>query len=142
MIMGIRDFWLGITRRAPAATKASLAPMEPTVARSTSTPALLDVDLAPDDPLVAHFQGAPGAVEVGKLHLESPALEQLRAKGVHLVVPLVAQGELVGLLNLGPRRSEQEFSADDRALLSNLASQAGPALRVAQFVRQQQAGGS
>ncbi|HKZ54187.1 MAG TPA: SpoIIE family protein phosphatase [Anaerolineales bacterium] len=137
--MGIRDFWLGITRRAPAATRASLAPMEPTVARSTSTSALLDVDLAPDDPLVAHFQGAPGAVEVGKLHLESPALEQLRAKGVHLVVPLVAQGELVGLLNLGPRRSEQEFSADDRALLSNLASQAGPALRVAQLVRQQQA---
>jgi len=138
MIKGMHNFWRGI-RRAPATTRASLAPMEPTVARSTSTPALLDVDLAPDDPLVAHFQGAPGVVEVGKLHLESPALEQLRAKGVHLVVPLVAQGELVGLLNLGPRRSEQEFSADDRALLNNLASQAGPALRVAQLVRQQQA---
>jgi serine phosphatase RsbU (regulator of sigma subunit)/anti-sigma regulatory factor (Ser/Thr protein kinase) len=52
-------------------------------------------------------------------------------------VPLVSQGELIGLLNLGSRLSEQEYSADDRALLSNLATQAAPALRVAQLVRQQ-----
>src|SRR5678816_3243438 len=50
----------------------------------------------------------------------------------------VSQGELIGLLNLGPRLSEQDYSADDRALLNNLATQAGPAVRVAQLVRQQQ----
>jgi serine phosphatase RsbU (regulator of sigma subunit)/anti-sigma regulatory factor (Ser/Thr protein kinase) len=41
-------------------------------------------------------------------------------------------------LNLGPRLSEQEYSRDDRDLLANLATQAAPAVRVAQLVRQQQ----
>jgi serine phosphatase RsbU (regulator of sigma subunit) len=53
-------------------------------------------------------------------------------------VPLVSQGELIGLLNLGPRLSQQEYSADDRKLLSDLATQTAPAVRVAQLVRQQQ----
>ncbi len=64
---------------------------------------------------------------------------RLRAAGVKLAVPLVSQGELIGVLNLGPRLSEQEYSADDRKLLDNLASQAAPALRVAQLVREQEA---
>jgi serine phosphatase RsbU (regulator of sigma subunit) len=55
------------------------------------------------------------------------------------VVPLVTQGELIGLLNLGERLSEQEYSADDRKLLESLAGQAAPALRVAQLVREQEA---
>jgi serine phosphatase RsbU (regulator of sigma subunit) len=57
---------------------------------------------------------------------------------VKLVVPLVSQGELIGLLNLGPRLSQQEYSADDRKLLSDLSTQTAPAVRVAQLVRQQQ----
>jgi len=77
-------------------------------------------------------------VEIDRLNLDSPALERMRQAGVKLVVPLVSQGELVGLLNLGPRLSEQDYSADDRALLNNLAAQATPAVRVAQLVRQQQ----
>ena len=54
-------------------------------------------------------------------------------------MPLLSQGELIGLLNLGPRLSEQDYSADDRRLLNNLAGQAAPAVRVAQLARQQQA---
>ena len=50
----------------------------------------------------------------------------------------VSQGELIGALSLGPRRSEQEYSTDDRRLLDKLAAQAAPALRVGQLVRQQQ----
>jgi serine phosphatase RsbU (regulator of sigma subunit) len=50
----------------------------------------------------------------------------------------VSQGELIGLLNLGPRLSQQEYSADDRKLLNDLATQTAPAVRVAQLVRQQQ----
>ena len=71
--------------------------------------------------------------------MESPALRAMKAAGIQLAVPLVSQGELIGILNLGPRLSEQEYSADDRALLNNLASQATPALRVAQLVREQEA---
>ena len=104
--------------------------------RQMASPA---VDIAPNDPIVAYFLSAPGAVEIDKLHLESPALRALRAAGVKLVVPLVSQGELVGLLNLGPHLSEQDYSTDDRVLLNNLAIQAAPAVRVAQLVREQQA---
>ena len=70
--------------------------------------------------------------------MDSPALQDMKASGIRLAVPLVSQGELIGILNLGPRLSQQEYSSDDRSLLSNLASQATPALRVAQLVRQQQ----
>lgn len=97
------------------------------------------VGIEPDDPLVAYFQSSPGPVEIDKLKLDSSALAGLRAAGVQLAVPLVSQGELIGVLNLGPRLSEQEYSADDRKLLDNLASQAAPALRVAQLVREQEA---
>jgi serine phosphatase RsbU (regulator of sigma subunit)/anti-sigma regulatory factor (Ser/Thr protein kinase) len=54
-----------------------------------------------------------------------------------LVIPLVSQGDLIGLINLGPRLSDQEYTGDDRRMLNNLAVQAAPAVRVAQLVRQQ-----
>jgi serine phosphatase RsbU (regulator of sigma subunit)/anti-sigma regulatory factor (Ser/Thr protein kinase) len=97
------------------------------------------VEIAPNDSLVAYFQGASGPVDLDSLDLDSPALAELRAAGARMVVPLVSQAELIGLLNLGPRRSEQEYSADDRKLLADLAGHAAPAVRVAQLVREQQA---
>lgn len=97
------------------------------------------VDISPDDPALAHFQNAGGPVDLDEVAFESPAVRDLRAAGVKLVVPLVAQGELIGLINLGPRLSEQEYTSDDRKLLENLASQAAPALRIAQLVREQEA---
>src|SRR4051795_10198631 len=120
----------------PAAPAEELAaPVEPAV-EATPAPA---VEISPNDPIVAYFQSAPGAVDLDGLELESPALEELRAAGVKLAVPLVSQGELVGLLNLGPRLSDQDYSTDDRKLLENLAAQAAPAVRVAQLVREQEA---
>lgn len=95
-------------------------------------------DIAPNDPIIAYFQSTPGVMEIDKLNLDSPALQSMKRAGVMLAVPLVSQGELIGLLNLGPRLSEQEYSSDDRGLLNNLATQAAPALRVAHLVRQQQ----
>lgn len=94
-------------------------------------------EFSPNDPILHYFQNARGVVDVSKLELDSPALQAMKDDGVSIAVPLVSQGELIGLLNLGPRLSEQEYSADDRTLLSNLATQAAPALRVAQLVRQQ-----
>ncbi len=98
----------------------------------------LDLDLASDDPLLAHFLNAPGVVEIDRLELDSPALRKLKQAGVKITVPLVSQGELIGLLNLGGRLSEQDYTTDDRRLLNTLATQAAPALRVAQLARQQQ----
>jgi serine phosphatase RsbU (regulator of sigma subunit)/anti-sigma regulatory factor (Ser/Thr protein kinase) len=97
------------------------------------------VEIAENDPILPFLQAAAGAVDLQALELDSPALDGLRAAGVRLVVPLITHGELIGTLNLGPRLSEQDYSTDDRKLLENLASQAAPALRVAQLVREQEA---
>ena len=97
-----------------------------------------ELDIAPNDPILAYLASVSGVVEIEKLDLDSPALAAMKEAGVKLVVPLVSQGELIGLLNLGPRLSQQEYSADDRKLLSDLATQTAPAVRVAQLVRQQQ----
>ena len=112
---------------------------EPIVgAHSQEEEAAPELEIAPNDPIVAYFAGASGVVEIDKLDLDSPALRAMKAADIKLVVPLVSQGELIGLLNLGPRLSQQEYSADDRKLLNDLATQTAPAVQVAQLVRQQQ----
>jgi serine phosphatase RsbU (regulator of sigma subunit)/anti-sigma regulatory factor (Ser/Thr protein kinase) len=122
-------------RTAPAVAASVGEP----VRASAPVPAPSPVDIAPNDPIIPYFQSAAGAVDIEALELESPALEALRSAGVKLVVPLVTQGELIGLLNLGPRLSDQEYSGDDRRLLESLAAQAAPAVRVGQLVREQEA---
>lgn len=95
-------------------------------------------DVSEDDPLVAHVLEHPGTVAVRELDLDSPALEAMRVAGVEVVVPLVSHGELIGVLTLGPRRSERPYSRDDRRLLDNIAGNAAAAIRVAHLVRHQE----
>ena len=133
----LRNFKLGwrkaqADQREPQITVATVADQP----RGTAT--VRSLDIAPSDPLVAYFRSSPGVVEIDRLRLDSPALSELRESGARLIVPLVAQCELIGLLNLGPRLSEQDYTSDDRVLLNNLATQASPAVRVAQLVREQQ----
>jgi serine phosphatase RsbU (regulator of sigma subunit)/anti-sigma regulatory factor (Ser/Thr protein kinase) len=129
----LRNFWQslrGRNRETAPIPVHSLPQLRP-----ASIPA---VQIAPNDPLVAYLQSVASTVEIDRLELDSPALRALKAGGAKLAVPLISHGELIGLLNLGPRLSEQEYSSDDRALLNNLATQAAPAVQVAQLVRQQQ----
>ncbi len=98
----------------------------------------MEIDLKPGDPLYKLFLEASGVVEIDRVNVDSPALLTLKEAGVKISVPLVNQGELIGVLNLGNRLSEQDYSTDDRRLLYTLATQAAPALRVAQLARQQQ----
>jgi serine phosphatase RsbU (regulator of sigma subunit)/anti-sigma regulatory factor (Ser/Thr protein kinase) len=121
--------------------KTAAAPAElETVAAITpgQSGAAPELEISPTDPIVPYFQSAPGAVELAQLELDSPALEQMRAQGITMVVPLVTQGELIGLLNLGPRLSDQDYSPDDRRLLESLAAQVAPAVKVGQLVREQE----
>ena len=97
------------------------------------------IDIPANDPLLAYIQNSNGVIDVSELKLDSPTVQTMQAEGVRLVLPLVSQGELIGLINLGPRRSEQDYSSDDKRLLQNLATQAAPALRIAQLAQQQQA---
>jgi serine phosphatase RsbU (regulator of sigma subunit)/anti-sigma regulatory factor (Ser/Thr protein kinase) len=120
-------------RRARSDAQPALPAQRPT---TVVTP---DFAIAPNDPIIGFFSSAHGAVDITGLELDSPALSAMRAAGVVLVVPLVASGELIGLLNLGPRLSERGYSTDDRQLLDSLAGYAAPAIRLGQLVRDQQA---
>jgi serine phosphatase RsbU (regulator of sigma subunit)/anti-sigma regulatory factor (Ser/Thr protein kinase) len=131
----IKEIWHSITGK-----NEQEAPVEEIqAAEPISQAAMLDLDIAPNDPLLIYSQQNPGVVDVDKLLIDSPAVRALRDAGVQMAIPLVSQGELIGLINLGTRLSEQDYSADDRKLLADLATQAAPAVRVAQLARQQQA---
>lgn len=134
MTAKLRSMWQSIVGRSQPTAEIVTAAPQP--APPIVTPA---VDIAPNDPLMAYVQSTSGPIEIDKLTLDSPAVQALREAGVKLTIPLVSQGELMGLINLGPRLSEQEYSTDDRRLLGDLATQSAPAVRVAQLVRQQQA---
>jgi serine phosphatase RsbU (regulator of sigma subunit)/anti-sigma regulatory factor (Ser/Thr protein kinase) len=97
----------------------------------------LDLNIAPNDPFITYCINSKGVINVEKLLLDSPAVTSIRQAGIKLVVPLISQGDLIGLINLGQRLSEQEYTSDDYKLLQDLSSQAAPALKVAQLVLQQ-----
>ncbi len=124
---------LGRAERSTATATTATELARPAAVEATVS---IAVDVAESDPLIAYLQAASGPVDLARLELDSPAVHALRDAGVALVVPLVSQGELIGTLNLGPRLSEQEYSTDDRRLLTTLAAQAAPAIRVAQLVRE------
>jgi serine phosphatase RsbU (regulator of sigma subunit)/anti-sigma regulatory factor (Ser/Thr protein kinase) len=122
---------------AAAAATSSIASTAPPASADAPTATGPAIEIAPTDPLFAYLQAASGVVDAERLELDSPALAELRTAGVRVIVPLVTQGELIGALYLGPRLSDQDYSTDDRKLLSTLAAQAAPAIRVAQLVREQ-----
>lgn len=127
-----------------------------------------------DDPFIAYALQHPGALNLlERLHLTSPLLQDLRERGVEVVLPLTSQGELIALLILGPRlvnplhnrliniffsiifhvsivnlllwlflkervRDDDLYTRQELAMLSQLAPQVAPALRVAQMVQERQ----
>jgi serine phosphatase RsbU (regulator of sigma subunit)/anti-sigma regulatory factor (Ser/Thr protein kinase) len=119
-------------------TKRETIPTE-TPAPGVEMTSVEPVAISDHDPLMGYLLGAAGPVEISKVDLDSPALRTLKAADVHLVVPLISQGELIGTLNLGKRLSDQPYSSDDRKLLGGLAAQVAPAIRLAQMVEQQEA---
>lgn len=56
-------------------------------------------------------------------------LSDLRAMKAELYVPLIAHGDLVGILVLGPRLSELGYTADDAGTLMTLANQTAIAVQ-------------
>jgi len=66
--------------------------------------------------------------------------EWLKTTGAVLFVPVVssreaAHGELIAVIALGTRRSEEPYTAEDRQLLASIAAQVGLALDVARLRR-------
>ena len=125
---GVRG-WL---RRTPPSAAVPTATSAPNVVEVGP-----DLDLASNDPLVGYLLSAASAVDITGLRLQSPALAVLQEAGVVMVVPLISSGGLVGLLSLGPRRSERALTGinpGDVALL-DLAIGGGVKLSTGVFVR-------
>ena len=96
------------------------------------------IEVSNDDALIALVLHTPDVVEIDRGHLHSPLWRALQEAEVKITLPLISRGALVGLLNLGPRLSGQDYTPADCALLNTLSAQVVPALRVAQMVREQQ----
>jgi serine phosphatase RsbU (regulator of sigma subunit) len=92
-----------------------------------------------DDPLIAHVLNHSGTLEIERLQLDSPLLQELKLRGAEILLPLTSQGELLGLLILGLHLKGENYTRDEFAILNTLAPQVAPALRVAQMVQAQQA---
>ncbi|MGA9351587.1 MAG: GAF domain-containing protein [Anaerolineae bacterium] len=59
--------------------------------------------------------------------------EDLERMGSELFIPLKAKGELVGILAVGPKLSEEAYSQDDQLALATLADQAAIAIENARL---------
>ena len=97
------------------------------------------LNIALDDPILEYLKTAPGTIDLDKLLVDAPSREIMLSAGIKEVVPLITRGELIGWLGLGQRLSGQDYSANDKLMLSRLAIQVAPALRVAQLAAEQQA---
>lgn len=127
----VRQWFVAITPNNTSVQQADEA--------ETSTVIHDSVQIAANDPLMAYLLTNPNIFDVDTINLTSPALDKMRDAGVQIAVPLVSQGELIGLISLGKRLSDQAYTIDDKQLLRSLAAQAAPALRSAQLIQQQKA---
>src|SRR5207302_6821500 len=92
------------------------------------------VGLAPDEGLIAWFEQHPAPLAADARDLPASAVSYLAASRMSLLVPLVAQRQLVGLLSLGAPLTGGTFSPDDLVFLTTLADAAAAALRIVQLL--------
>ncbi len=98
-----------------------------------------EIMVADDDPLILYVLSHPGTLEIDRLQLDSPVLQDMKLRAADMLVPLASQGELLGLLILGPHLKGEAYTREERTLLDTLAPQVAPALRVTQMVQEQKA---
>ena len=97
------------------------------------------INVADDDPLIAYVLSHSGTLEIDRMQLDSPVLQEMKLSGVEIILPLASQGELLGLLILGLHLKGEAYTREECIILNALAPQVAPALRVAQMVQAQQA---
>ena len=78
-----------------------------------------------------------GTQTIRDLRLLAPAadLATLRTLSTELLLPLAAQHRLLGILSLGPKRSEEPYSGSDLRLLESVANHTGLALENSRLTR-------
>jgi len=122
----------------PAQRKMHKLQRQEPVADRLSSVVPSEISVVDNDPIIAYALGHPEAIEIDRLQLASSVLQVLKTDGVEIILPLVSQGELIGLLTLEPRLNGEKYTHENKTLLNTLAAQVAPALRVAQMVYEQQ----
>jgi hypothetical protein len=124
----------GVAGRPPAGFLGSLLPAAPTPLPASS--GLAQLLQWSDAPLEVFFSDATSTVG----RLPEADREWLRVSGAALVVPVRAGSNpdrpLVGFIVLGPKRSEESYTSEDRRLLAGIAAQMGLALDLSRLRRQ------
>ena len=95
----------------------------PALANGYAAP--LDFALAADAPAVEQMRNSRAPVVVDEGGAGGIGLERLNAQ---LLLPLASKKELLGFISLGPKKSEEPYSASDTSLLRTVAAQTGMAL--------------
>ncbi len=133
----LRERFLTVIQRTMQPYSVSLWIRISPHAQQEQSSAREEIMVAGDDPLIAYVLSHPGALEIDRLQLESPVLQDLRLHAAEIILPLASQGELIGMLILGPHLEGETYTHEELAILDTLAPQVSPALRVAQMVQEQ-----
>lgn len=67
--------------------------------------------------------------ERSRITVDENEIEWIRDNDISVTIPMISQGELVGVLNLGKKQNEEDFSAEDLDILSQASSQTALALQ-------------
>ncbi len=116
----------GETYRLQLATGTPFAPGSLALPAASTTITTLDHERSPANV----YRDDPSSWLVGATDAERSALNDLSTE---LLVPLPGRDRLVGVMALGPKRSEEPYSRTDRQLLQSVASQTGLALENAEL---------
>src|SRR6266480_3040111 len=81
------------------------------------------IKVADDDPLIAYVLSHSGSLEIDRLQLDSPVLQDLKLHAAEILLPLASQRELLGLLILGPHLKGKAYTREERTMLRTAAQE-------------------
>lgn len=67
--------------------------------------------------------------ERSRITVDENEIEWIRENDIAVTIPMISQGELVGVLNLGKKQNEEDFSSDDLDFLTQASNQTALALQ-------------
>jgi serine phosphatase RsbU (regulator of sigma subunit) len=67
--------------------------------------------------------------ERSRITVDENEIEWVRENEISVTIPMISQGELIGVLNLGKKQNNEDFSADDLDVLTQASNQTALALQ-------------
>ena len=67
--------------------------------------------------------------ERSRITVDENEIDWIRENDISVTIPMISQGELVGVLNLGKKQNDDDFSAEDLDILTQVSNQTALALQ-------------